>query len=148
MVFFAGDGTTGKVLTAVSPYVQTAVKAKYGGKSEKPNICPGEADCDRFQSAKGKTQATKERNACFPCKLFDTKRERFRRSQKGLDDLVSASEYVQRRRDSGYPVQEYQVSNLMLETLLMLDECRDREERHLKVEMRAALIAGFGLKVQ
>lgn len=115
---------------------------------DKPGVCPGEANCERFQSARGKSQAAKERNACRPCELFETKTDRYRESQTGLSELVEASLYLQRRRDSGYPVEGRQMSNLMLETLLMLDECRDIQERNLRLEMKMALIAGFGLKVK
>lgn len=147
MVFPSGACQTVKVLAAAGAFVRAAVLKNYGGKSENPRVCPGEDSCDRFQSAKGKTRAAKERNACKGCELFDTKRDRFRESQKGLSELVSAAEYVQRRRDSGYPMPVHQVTDLMLETLLMLDECRDQEERILRLQTKSALIAGFGLKV-
>ncbi len=147
VVFHAGDCSAGKILTAVGPFVRTAVLEKYGENTEKRQICPGEKNCEKFQSARGDTHAAKEVNACRPCELFPTKRERFRRSQVGLQELVDFAEYAQRRRDSGYPLSIDQMSNLMLETMLMMDEYQSFQERKISVEIRQALVVGFGLKV-
>lgn len=146
MVFPAGVEQTGKVLKAAEPFVRAAVLEKYGQDADKPNVCPGEKNCLRFQSAAGNTQREKERNACTGCELFGTKRERGRKSHEGLSHLVDAATYVQRRRDSGYPVPEWKVTSLMLEVLLMLDEGRDHQERVNQFQMRQILMAGFHLK--
>jgi len=41
-----------------------------------------------------------------------------------------------------------QISDLMLETMLRIDEMHDHEERKLRIETKNALIVGLGLKVQ
>jgi len=121
---------------------------QYGASIDKPQVCPGEENCQRFQSARGKGRIEKQRNACRPCELFDTKRERYRKSQKGLSDLVEYSQYARRRRESGYPMPLDQISDLMLETMLRIDEMHDHEERNLRIETKNARSVGLGLKVQ
>lgn len=120
----------------------------YGENVDKPNTCPAEANCEIFRSAAGKSRAVKERNACRQCELFDTKRDRFKASQKGLSELVDYSQYARRRRDSGYPMPLSQISNLMLETVLRLDECREMQELRIRMETKQALIVGLGLKTK
>lgn len=148
MVFPPGDFATGKILAAAEPFIRAAVLERYGKSVEKLNVCPGEAECDRFQSAKGRGHAEKERNACRPCELFDTKRERARLSRKGLEELVEFSEYAKRRRDSGYPMPLSQISNLMLEVMMRLDDYSEAQEIALRHDTKQALIVGLGLQVK
>lgn len=121
---------------------------RYGGKVDKPNVCPGEASCSIYQSAAGKSPAAKERNACRGCELFETKRDRFKKSREGLSDLVDAAVAVQRFRDSGYPAPIDQISDLILQALFTLDECRDFQELKIRIEMKMAIMASCGLSYE
>lgn len=148
MVFPAGVGTAGKILTAADPFIRAAVLERYGENVDQKNTCPGEKSCEIFQSAAGKSRAAKERNACRRCELFDTKTERYRESQKGLSELVNYSQYARRRRDSGYPMPLSQISDLMLETVLRLDEYHEIQERRIRLDTKQAIIVGLGLKTK
>lgn len=148
MVFPPGAGKTGKIIAAVEPFVRAAVLSQYDRDVDKPTVCPGEKNCQIFQGARGKSRLEKERNACRPCEMFPTKTERYKKSQKGLEALLNMAQYAKRRKDSGYPMPMYQITNLTLETMLMLDEVEDEQKRHMQLEMKAIFMAGFGLKSQ
>lgn len=147
MVLPSGAGKTGKIIAAVEPFVRAAVLGQYS-HVDKPTVCPGEANCEKWAGAKGKDHAAKERNACRPCALFSTKTERYRKSQAGLNDLLNIAQYAKRRKDSGYPMGIHQITNLTLETMLMLDEMEKQQQIAMQVETRSIFMAGFGLKEQ
>jgi hypothetical protein len=99
-----------------------------------------------FLGARGRTRLEKERNVCRSCEMFPTKTERYKKSQEGLQDLVNMAQYAKRRKDSGYPMPLSQITNLTLETMLLLDEMEKGHHIGMRLEMRSIFMAGFGLK--
>lgn len=146
MVLSSGAGKTGKIIAAVEPFVRAAVLGLYNRNVDKPNVCPGEKACQMFQGARGRTRLEKERNVCRTCEMFPTKTERYKKSQKGLDALVNMAQYAKRRKDSGYPMPMHQITNLTLETMLMIDEFEKQQTIASQIEMRSIFMAGFGFK--
>ena len=146
MVLPPGAGKTGKIIAAVEPFVRAAVLGRYKRDVDKPNVCPGEKECEIFQGARGRTRLEKERNVCRSCDLFPTKTERHRKSQKGLEDLLYMAQYAKRRKDSGYPMPMFQITNLTLETMLLLDEMEDQQKIVVQMELKTIFMAGFQLK--
>lgn len=121
----------------------------YGEKAEGvPDICPGEVNCNRFQGANGKTRLAKERNACRPCELFPTKIDGYKKSQESFERLVNGAMEVRRCRNSGYPLETWQMMNLEFMTLMQIDAYEEREKLALQMKTNHLLIVGLGLKPQ
>lgn len=148
MVLPPGAGQTGKIIAAVEPFVRAAVLSQYNRDIDKPNVCPGEKTCEMFLGARGRTRLEKERNVCRLCEMFPTKTERYKKSQEGLQMLVNMAQYAKRRKDSGYPMPITQITNLTLETMLMLDEMEKGQQIGMQFQMRNILMAGLGVKEQ
>lgn len=98
--------------------MQGRVKARRQ-ESQADERCPGEADCQRFQSAAGATREEKL-HACTACPLLPTKITRAGEHDEAIVDRV---ERLARERDSGRPLRLDAISELEWELLLVRDEC-------------------------
>jgi hypothetical protein len=99
-------------------------------------ICPGEDECERFQSAAGLDRATKAANACTGCALLPTKL-----SGAGDEWQLAAIERVRRERDSGAALDLSAISPAIWELVQWWDQAAARAERHLRNETRELLAA-------
>lgn len=120
----------------------------FGESVESRSLCPGESNCDKFKSAKGRTRNEKERNACHFCDLFPTKTDRYKKSQAVLEALVLGAMEIRRRRNSGFPPKDWQILNLHAETLILIDALIETREIALKKQHLEYLKAGFNLQTR
>jgi hypothetical protein len=144
--FHKADHTSEKVISRIQPFVRTEVLKLYGETASSGNaICPGEAACDIFQSATGKTRRAREKNACLNCDKFPTKTERYKKWQASLQTLVDGAMEIRRRRNSGCMPEKWQMLNLHFETLILVDAYIEEQEIKVKNNLSTILLAGFGL---
>ena len=78
--------------------------------------CPGENNCQDWMVAAGETQAEKEKNACFGCKLFKSK---YSKSDNFIDDIVSEVESLRMKQRAGYPIFLKNLEPLIWEGLVL-----------------------------
>lgn len=120
----------------------------YGEDVSGVGICPGEKDCDIFQGSAGRGRAEKERNACLKCEMLPTKTDTGKNQVGYMSELADVGMYLRRRRDSGYLPGLDEITPLEFDALLMADAEIEHQEIRLRLGIRQALIAGFGLKVE
>lgn len=103
--------------------------------------CPGEAGCDRFQSAKGDTPERKELNACTGrdpsrpiCELYPTKikPKQIVRTKKA-ELMVERVLYLRQVRNSNKNFDIENLPSVFYELLIMADECFENHERTLRL---------------
>lgn len=110
-------------------------------------VCPGESACDRFQSAAGKTQKAKERNACSNCELLPTKR--FGKQNDGfLQRITNEAMDIRYERIAGYPRSLERMTPVHFVAVRLIEELFEQEERRLRIHSKAALFAIAGIKDQ
>jgi hypothetical protein len=111
-------------------------------------ICPGEASCEIFASAGGKTHKARVKNACSRCEFLPTKTNEGKRSHRALEDLAETATYIRRRYLSGYPMTLNEVTAVEFEAYLMLETYTENKAMQFQHEIKAVLLAGFQLKVE
>lgn len=147
-VFREANSANGKVLKAVEPYVRRRVLKLYGEKTESTRLCPGEANCDRWAGTNAKTHRERERKACKPCPLFDTKTDAAKKGHKSLDALSKRAMEVRVERQTGYPRRESMMSNKEFAALFLIEQLIEQEEIAIKDRTAKILMAAMGVKAE
>lgn len=141
-------------MARLEPYVRDLALEICGRKKEGVNVCPGEENCQKWESARGKTHEEKERNACKPCELFPTKPKEAQVQIAGLKRIVHTANMARMERNSGGLKKKNigSVLNLAEYTaLLLLDESieRSRDADFRTLVYHTELILGWlGFKKQ
>lgn len=118
----------------------------YGRKGQALAVCPGETDCDKFQSAAGKTRKAKEKNVCHRCPLFITKTDEGKKGHTALERLARSAMDIRLERLTGYARKESLMLNTEFGALYVTEQIIEQEEIRLKSEASEMLMAVFGAK--
>jgi len=116
----------------------------YGTPGEDPKVCPGETNCQRFQSSAGKSHREKEQNACSPCEMLQTKLAGGQKIAVRNAGLVDAAMDIRNERLAGYPRPTWLMSTLQFRTLLIVEQIVEQQEVWLRREQGEILKAVFG----
>lgn len=118
----------------------------FGGSAENDQICPGEADCEIFQTAAGKSRIAKEQNACIgrKCPMFPTKlNPNFEKEEERLSEVLWNAANFRCRRNSGETLTDlrFEMKPIEYECLVKLDAKIAYKELELKIETKELLLA-------
>lgn len=119
--------------------------AKEYGRDEGENriVCPGEDNCEIFESAKGKTRKEKEKNSCIGgnCPLFPTKANTRLASEtiQTINYILYSAIDIRRDRLSGSSINKSRISTRVYECLKIMDDLYDAFERDLKLDHKRYL---------
>lgn len=117
----------------------------YGEAGSGVKICPGETDCERFQSAAGKGEK-KRKNACSQCPLLPTKTQAWKKGHKSFKRLVEAAMRIRRERHTGYPRATSDMRDIEFHTLTIIEQCIEQEEIAIRVQGNQLLMILAGVK--
>ena len=120
----------------------------FGQKSEAVQLCPGEKDCQIFQSAAGKTAKIKAKNACTKCPMLSTKTDKGQRSHKALERLASSAMQIRHERLTGYPRAGSMMTQSQFATLYVIEQIFEMEEIGIRKDLNEMLAQIFGAKAQ
>jgi hypothetical protein len=118
----------------------------FGGTSENEQICPGEGNCEIFQTAAGRSRTAKEQNACIGrnCPMFATKvNPNFEKEEDYLSGIVRSAANFRCRRNSGESLADlmFEMKPIEYECLVRLDAKIEQKELELKIETKDLLLA-------
>lgn len=146
-----GDSKAGKLLGdngggEIQPIIARYIERMFGSGAGE-GICPGETNCQRFQSASGETLKAKEANACFGCALFPTKAPEAKKKRLYLENIVESAFRIRRERISGFPRSRHEITALQFYTLLRIEneiEARERFQQTQIFTMLSAMVKNGG----
>jgi hypothetical protein len=118
----------------------------YGSGGEVAPICPGEANCDIWASAKDDDHETKEKNVCHKCEMFPTKSEIGKQSRGNVESLVRGAFMIRNERKAGYPRPTYQMTTMDWQTTVMLEQLIEQEDINSRQQTSVAILAVLGIK--
>jgi hypothetical protein len=102
--------------------------------SEQQSLCPGESNCERYQSARGKDHRQKEKNACFNCELFSSKiNPAAEKVEAYLDNLVSRIRDLRIEQSMGYLPDKSRITPIEFEGLKYVCFLFEKEDRTMKL---------------
>jgi hypothetical protein len=135
-VFFADRFRAfGKALELLDRKTYRYIAIEFGeDAAEERRICPGEANCEDFKSAAGKTREAKERNMCRGCAAFPSKiNPENEVIENRIETAIKVASYWRQRRNSGFEMDESKMTSLVYEAILLLDKYTEYFERKLRV---------------
>lgn len=122
------------------------MKQLFGGDAFEISLCPGETNCDRFQSANGRSRTEKARNACTGCSLLPTKLDSAKRQHESLKRVVSEAMLIRAERLAGYPRDRNHIRSISFHALLLVERMIEAEKITQSARLTAILKAGLGVK--